>query len=274
MYLDRHRLAIVCSARSGSSKALGTTNLLLRAASEAVPTSRSASPCLLPGPSAHPHPSAPRPFDATIELLRSDHITAAKQSVTDPLLLNELLSEIDRDCDALRGLLLAVQVLPRLLGSQPIFIPHPDHRRDIPPLERQHHSLRRAPRLQARGYRAPRPGGYRVPLILPLTPLNATHRASMPSPSSWRISCLKASATAGTHSMTGTRRLWASHFTTALPPSSENASPSVRAACLSYLVPPQHNPTCCVLSDPLTLLHRLLRSRARLPPPPGGPRVH
>ncbi|KAH7882316.1 Aspartate/glutamate/uridylate kinase [Phlebopus sp. FC_14] len=34
-YIDQHKLAIVCSARSGSTKALGTTNLLLRAASEA-----------------------------------------------------------------------------------------------------------------------------------------------------------------------------------------------------------------------------------------------
>ncbi|KAF8329423.1 uncharacterized protein EI90DRAFT_1394130 [Cantharellus anzutake] len=36
MYMDQHRVAIVCSARSGSTKALGTTNLLLRAAGEAL----------------------------------------------------------------------------------------------------------------------------------------------------------------------------------------------------------------------------------------------
>ncbi|ETW75759.1 hypothetical protein HETIRDRAFT_481226 [Heterobasidion irregulare TC 32-1] len=35
-YLDQHKVAIVCSARSGSTKALGTTNLLLRAAAEAL----------------------------------------------------------------------------------------------------------------------------------------------------------------------------------------------------------------------------------------------
>ncbi|KAH7924381.1 aspartate kinase [Leucogyrophana mollusca] len=34
-YIDQHKVAIVCSARSGSTKALGTTNLLLKAASEA-----------------------------------------------------------------------------------------------------------------------------------------------------------------------------------------------------------------------------------------------
>jgi len=35
-YIDQHKVAIVCSARSGSTKDLGTTNLLLRASSEAL----------------------------------------------------------------------------------------------------------------------------------------------------------------------------------------------------------------------------------------------
>ncbi|KAJ3535829.1 hypothetical protein NMY22_g6309 [Coprinellus aureogranulatus] len=35
-YLDQHKLAIVCSARSGSTKALGTTSLLLKASAEAL----------------------------------------------------------------------------------------------------------------------------------------------------------------------------------------------------------------------------------------------
>ncbi len=35
-YINENKVAIVCSARSGSTKALGTTNLLLRAASEAL----------------------------------------------------------------------------------------------------------------------------------------------------------------------------------------------------------------------------------------------
>ncbi|KAJ3852636.1 Aspartate/glutamate/uridylate kinase [Lentinula lateritia] len=35
-YIDSNKIAVVCSARSGTSKALGTTNLLLRAASEAL----------------------------------------------------------------------------------------------------------------------------------------------------------------------------------------------------------------------------------------------
>jgi hypothetical protein len=35
-HIDQHMVAIVCSARSGSTKDLGTTNLLLRASSEAL----------------------------------------------------------------------------------------------------------------------------------------------------------------------------------------------------------------------------------------------
>ncbi|KAF5389781.1 hypothetical protein D9757_006015 [Collybiopsis confluens] len=35
-YIDSYKVAVVCSARSGTSKALGTTNLLLRAASEVL----------------------------------------------------------------------------------------------------------------------------------------------------------------------------------------------------------------------------------------------
>lgn len=35
-YLDEHKVAIVCSARSGSTKALGTTSLLLKASTEAL----------------------------------------------------------------------------------------------------------------------------------------------------------------------------------------------------------------------------------------------
>jgi aspartate kinase len=42
-YLGQHKVAIVCSARSGTTKALGTTNLLLRAASEALQRNGSSS---------------------------------------------------------------------------------------------------------------------------------------------------------------------------------------------------------------------------------------
>ena len=43
-YLAEHRVAIVCSARSGQTKALGTTNLLLQAATEALSPDEPATP--------------------------------------------------------------------------------------------------------------------------------------------------------------------------------------------------------------------------------------
>lgn len=175
---------IVCSARSGSTKALGTTNLLLRAASEALqrnssvsnssgfttpqtplvssasvahnkgfwsrkssisatpangasagsssgvsrsraesPSSapRSASPspfaafAMSPLSSDHMHKSngngaALQPFHSTIDLLRADHITAARANVRNPDLLQELEAEIERDCEGLRSFLFAAQV--------------------------------------------------------------------------------------------------------------------------------------------------------------------
>ncbi|KIO33744.1 hypothetical protein M407DRAFT_240904 [Tulasnella calospora MUT 4182] len=50
-YLDQHKLAIVCSARSGSTKALGTTNLLLKAAGECLkrPGRSNTAPPMSPG---------------------------------------------------------------------------------------------------------------------------------------------------------------------------------------------------------------------------------
>ena len=130
-YLDRHKVAIVCSARSGSTKALGTTNLLLRAASEALqrpqPTSsppqsgaetpptvslisrssRTGSP---PGtPDSFPEP-CPGSFGKTVDLILSEHIAAARACVKEESLLSELKTEIVRDCESLRAFLSATQV--------------------------------------------------------------------------------------------------------------------------------------------------------------------
>lgn len=202
-YLNQHKVVIVCSARSSSTKALGTTNLLLRAASEAlqrnappsnnsgyatplipptsagianskgfwsrkgsvssipslngiaevaetpgadgcvvpangfVPTSsrvrsRSETPSPSSPRSASPSPFAPlalnpivlngigsnlaqqQPFNATVDLLKLDHITAARSSIRDPLLLRELESEIERDCEGLRSYLFAAQIIDEI----------------------------------------------------------------------------------------------------------------------------------------------------------------
>lgn len=162
-YIDQHKVAIVCSARSGSTKALGTTNLLLKAASEALRrpdkkpvTSGIATPVNglfrhmsfsdSPGLGGSPHgrrgSSSPRgsppaaftpltvpqagqslpEFNITVDLIRSEHMGAAKLSVRDPTILAELEAEIDKDCDWLRGFLFAAQVCPAVATPRAQFI--------------------------------------------------------------------------------------------------------------------------------------------------------
>ena len=96
-YIDSHKVAVVCSARSGSTKALGTTNLLLCAASEALKINEPA-PAVLPG------------YHVTVDLIRSEHLAAARSAVRDPEILKELQDEIERDCEWLRNFLLAAKV--------------------------------------------------------------------------------------------------------------------------------------------------------------------
>lgn len=173
-YLDQHRVAIVCSARSGTTKALGTTNLLLRAASEALsvrkpaftpfatsgtatpfthvsnqrsqewtpssfPISRSrsisrpTSPSLAPLSQIHngtppDTPSSTFPFPAyftTIDLIRTEHLKAARESVRDPELLAELEGEIERDCDGLQNFLSAAQVCDTLCKTAHLTLTNP-----------------------------------------------------------------------------------------------------------------------------------------------------
>jgi len=54
-------------------------------------------------------------YSITVDLIRSEHLTAARTTVRDPEILRELELEIDRDCDGLRSFLFATQV--RLLTS-------------------------------------------------------------------------------------------------------------------------------------------------------------
>jgi aspartate kinase len=49
-------------------------------------------------------------FNTTVDLIRSEHIRAARASVRDPYILEELEAEIEKDCDWLRGFLFAAQV--------------------------------------------------------------------------------------------------------------------------------------------------------------------
>ncbi|KAJ7732203.1 Aspartate/glutamate/uridylate kinase [Mycena olivaceomarginata] len=130
-YIDSNKVAIVCSARSGSTKALGTTNLLLRAASETLKRPNARSGYTTPvsngilwahggwvaepaaeqpaGAEAYPWASGMSPlsnadelpeFHATVDLIRQEHFNAARQ----------LEAEIERDCEWLRSFLYASQV--------------------------------------------------------------------------------------------------------------------------------------------------------------------
>ena len=134
-YINDYKVAIVCSARSGSTKALGTTNLLLRASSEALTRpaksngtlgggaitsitqsllnmslghSRSSS-CGTSSPQSPPSTSEPE-FYKTVDLLRDEHLFAARSSIRDPAILQELEDEIERDCEWLRNFLFAAKV--------------------------------------------------------------------------------------------------------------------------------------------------------------------
>lgn len=146
-YTGQHKVAVVCSARSGSAKALGTTSLLLKAASEARQRHKFSNGSGTMTPSINgifgrssetspnspmrrssPSPSSPSTgpltpliapqagqsqpeFNVTVDLIRSEHLNAAKASVNNPEILQELEAEIDRDCDWLRSFLFAAQVI-------------------------------------------------------------------------------------------------------------------------------------------------------------------
>ncbi len=124
-YIDSNKVAVVCSARSGSTKVLGTTNLLLRAADEAlssrkkrVSVSGTATPNLgLFGRVKDPSRSSSPPqigslpgFHQTVELVRQEHYNAAKENIQDPDIRKELEDEIDADCEWLASFLSASQV--------------------------------------------------------------------------------------------------------------------------------------------------------------------
>ncbi|KAJ7154652.1 Aspartate/glutamate/uridylate kinase [Mycena filopes] len=149
-YIDSNKVAIVCSARSGSTKALGTTNLLLKAASETLarrsktpsgyttPVSNgifgrseegSRSPSLVSPRGGEAYPWGPASgmtplttglepllpeYYATVDLIRQEHFKAARASIQDPGILKELEAEIERDCEWLRSFLSASQVIDEI----------------------------------------------------------------------------------------------------------------------------------------------------------------
>ncbi|GAA6048829.1 hypothetical protein JCM3770_003642 [Rhodotorula araucariae] len=142
-----HRIALVCSARSGQTKATGTTNLLLRAANEALrpkpladlastytspsqspaPGSRSSTPAtprgsyLLSGSvsslrlSRAATPDERQPFDDTVDQIRDDHLDAARKAIVNSKeLLDEVEEELEYDCERLRGFLRAALIIDEI----------------------------------------------------------------------------------------------------------------------------------------------------------------
>ena len=85
-------VAIVCSARSHSTKAAGTTNRLLRAASD-----------------AENHNS--KSFHTLIEDVRVDHIETTEKEIKSPELQTRLKQEINEECDQVLRILEAAQTL-------------------------------------------------------------------------------------------------------------------------------------------------------------------
>lgn len=60
-------------------------------------------------PQSQPNQAAPA-FSATVDLIRQEHLNAARESVRDPDLLKELEAEITIDCEWLRSFLYATKV--------------------------------------------------------------------------------------------------------------------------------------------------------------------
>ncbi|KAG0257543.1 Aspartokinase [Mortierella polycephala] len=94
-YLTTNRVAVVCSARSSESKALGTTNRLLKAAASAM----------VPGSIE---------FIETVQDIRHDHLHTAQEHISDPVVLKRVQGEINQDCDRLRAFLQAVQTIEEI----------------------------------------------------------------------------------------------------------------------------------------------------------------
>ena len=58
---------------------------------------------------AQPQESVPE-FHKTVDIIRKEHHAAARDAIKDPDILDELLNEIDRDCEWLRNFLFAAKV--------------------------------------------------------------------------------------------------------------------------------------------------------------------
>ncbi|KAH9911163.1 hypothetical protein B0H21DRAFT_714353, partial [Amylocystis lapponica] len=140
-YLCDYKIAVVCSAQSRSANNAGTMGLLLRAAEEAlrrpVTLSETATRMVSTEPFSQNFrtqspigtPRIPRGSDSSetaiwpvvsckadvpafqnaVEVIRAEHLSAARASVKDASILHEVEAEINQDCDELGSYLLATQ---------------------------------------------------------------------------------------------------------------------------------------------------------------------
>ncbi|KAL6704558.1 hypothetical protein ACN47E_008068 [Coniothyrium glycines] len=89
---DNNRAAVVCSARSNTVKAEGTTNRLLRTARAAEKPNN-------------------RGYDEIVEAIRTDHIQAGKDTLRDEAILAEFIEGVNTECETLVKILESAQHL-------------------------------------------------------------------------------------------------------------------------------------------------------------------
>jgi aspartate kinase len=90
--LSEHRVAVVCSARSTATKSEGTTNRLLRAARDVLE-------------------SDSQKFRDIVEAIRVDHIKAGQDAISDDLIQENFVKEVDAECFKLLKILESAQFL-------------------------------------------------------------------------------------------------------------------------------------------------------------------
>ncbi|OJD19183.1 hypothetical protein ACJ73_08660 [Blastomyces percursus] len=94
-----HRVAVVCSARSSSSKADGTTNRLLRSAREAAENVKSTH------------------YVALVDAVREEHVQIAKDLVRNPEIKEQLVNAIEAECTHILKILEAAQTLGEITAK-------------------------------------------------------------------------------------------------------------------------------------------------------------
>lgn len=75
-----------------------------------TPTSLESSLASLPAVAATLQEEESPDFNKTVDQIRDDHFASARGAIKDEGLLEELLGEIERDCEGLRSFLYAAQV--------------------------------------------------------------------------------------------------------------------------------------------------------------------